>query len=298
MTCRNILASPLILLAAACGGSPAPAPATTATPATAPAATEATTESAYSPEGPEHLLAAIRGTHRSEENRARDPHRRPVETLAFFGLEPGMTVIELWPGKGWYTEVLAPAVGPGGVVIAATPAPSDEDAYRPRGAREFRAWVEQHRDVLGNVRFAILDPPAAIELGPDGSADMVVTFRNTHNWINDGTERAVYEAAFRALKPGGVFGVVQHRAAVGADAAVTARSGYVPEEHVIRLAESVGFRFDARSELNANPRDTKDYPEGVWSLPPVLRLGDQDRERYVAIGESDRMTLRFVKPPR
>jgi predicted methyltransferase len=146
------------------------------------------------------------------------------------------------------------------------------------------------------VRTATFEPPTAIDLGPDGSADLVLTFRNTHGWVRDGVAESVFGAAFRVLKPGGILGVTQHRAREGADPVESAKTGYVPEAHVVALAEAAGFELEERSEINANAKDTKDYPEGVWTLPPTLRLGEQDRERYLAIGESDRMTLRFRKP--
>jgi predicted methyltransferase len=158
-----------------------------------------------------------------------------------------------------------------------------------------RERVASNPAVYGDVTFTVLDT-TGIDLGPPGSADLVVTFRNTHNWINDRIDEQVYDAAYRVLKPGGVLGVVQHRADEDADVTESAKKGYVPEEYVVAVAELAGFVLEERSEVNANPRDTKDYADGVWALPPVLRGGEVDRARFLAIGESDRMTLRFVKP--
>jgi predicted methyltransferase len=239
------------------------------------------------------LDAALAGAHRSEDNRARDRYRNPKETLLFFGLEPHMTVVELAPGGGWYTEVLAPVLRENGKLVAAIP---NREGPAAKYAQRFLDRVAQDPEVFDRVETVTLDPPDHVTLGPEGSAHMVVTFRSTHNWMGRGQAEAVYAAAFRVLAPGGVLGVVQHRAAEGASPADTLEKGYVPEAAVIALAEGVGFELAERSEINANPRDTRDHPNGVWSLPPNLREGDEDRERYEAIGESDRMTLKFRKP--
>jgi predicted methyltransferase len=241
----------------------------------------------------EKLRAALAGAHRSEANRARDVYRHPVETLSFFGLRDDMTVVELWPGGGWYTEVLGPVLKDRGKLIVTSYDPNGPpEAYNTKRAKELEALIESKRAVVGNVQVAIVAPPDQLELGPPASADVVLTFRNLHNWITGKIADQVLAAAFRVLKPGGVLGVVEHRARPGQDI----KSGYVEESVAIALAERAGFRLVARSEINANPKDTKDYPEGVWTLPPTLRLGDRDRAKYLAIGESDRMTLRFVKP--
>ncbi len=237
------------------------------------------------------IEAAIAGPHRSAENRARDRYRHPAETLAFFGLEPGMTVVEMAPGGGWYTEILAPALKGQGKLYAAIPDP-EESEYGER----FMTFLSSDADLYSEVQPVIFGPPERTSLGADGSADMVVTFRSTHGWINRGQAEDVYAAMFRVLKPGGVLGVVQHRADEGADPAVTAENGYVPEAYVIGLAEAAGFVLEEKSEINANAGDDHDHPEGVWTLPPSLRLGDEGRAEYEAIGESDRMTLRFRKP--
>jgi predicted methyltransferase len=204
-----------------------------------------------------------------------------------------MTVVEIRPGGGWYTEILSPYLRGEGRLIAAIPS---AEGSRARYRQRFLDRQEERPEVFGPIEVATFDPPDSLELGEDGSADMVVTFRNTHNMVNDGGAEEAYAAFFRVLRPGGVLGVVQHRAAEGADAEESAQKGYVPEAYVIQIAEAAGFVLEERSEINANPNDTRDYEEGVWTLPPVLRLGEQDRERYLAIGESDRMTLRFRKP--
>ncbi len=271
MTYRNTLLCALLL--AGCGG--ASTGDTTTTPDT-------TDTAAAAPS----LEAVIAGEHRAEENRARDRYRHPRETLEFFGLEPTMTVIEMGPGGGWYTEILAPFLREQGRLIAAAPDPSSEYGQR------FDAFLATNPELYDRVERVTFAPPDSISLGPDASADMVVTFRSTHGWINRDQAAAVYQAMFNVLKPGGVLGVVQHRGPEGVDT----ESGYVPEATVIQIAEAAGFVLEERSEINANPADDHDHPEGVWSLLPTLRGDDADRAEREAIGESDRMTLRFRKP--
>jgi predicted methyltransferase len=240
------------------------------------------------------LDKAIAGAHRSEGNRARDQFRHPKETLAFFGVEPGMTVVELYPGGGWYTEVLAPALGEDGRLIGAQFEATAPPAYRP-------GVVSRYEQMLARPEFANTEMVTLTDAGQlggveDASVDMVLTFRNVHNWMNAGIFDEVVTEAARVLKPGGVFGVVEHRAAEGVDPAESARRGYVPEPFVVEQAEAAGFVLEARSEINANPNDTKDYERGVWALPPTLGGDETKREAMLAIGESDRMTLKFVKP--
>jgi predicted methyltransferase len=244
------------------------------------------------------LPDVISGSHRSQANRARDSYRHPLETLEFFGVEPGMTVMEVWPGGGWYTEILAPYLQARGTYIAAGFVTSAEGApqYRRDLMVDFRAMLAARPDLYGRVSVVELGRPDSWDVVPADSVDRVLTFRNVHNWISGGYEREMFQAFYRALKPGGVLGVVEHRADPAATIEQMKKSGYVTEDYVIRLAEAAGLRLQARSEVNANPRDTKNHPEGVWTLPPSLRLGNQDREKYLAIGESDRMTLKFVKP--
>ncbi len=243
----------------------------------------------YSPGVKGGIERALDGGHRSAKNRNRDRYRHPIETLGFFGVQDDMTVVELWPGAGWYTEVLAPVLRERGKMIAAW----------PTGhllARGYEEMLRSRPDLYDRVEIVPFNPPEHASLGPDGSADMVLTFRNVHNLLSDGNEDEVWAACFAVLKAGGILGVVEHRAAPGTSEEDMKRTGYVTQDHVVEHVVAAGFRLEAQSEINANPRDTKDHPSGVWSLPPTLALGAQDRGRYLAIGESDRMTLRFVKP--
>lgn len=252
------------------------------------------------PKGPsaaELLDAAIAGDHRAPANVARDAWRHPKETLLFFGLEPDMTVMEIWPGAGgWYTEILAPVLRERGRLIAASWDPASDNKFIQDSLTAFRAKLDARPDVYDKVQVVALHHPTAMDAVPPGSVDMVLTFRNIHNWMPRDAARPMLEAMFAALRPGGTLGVVEHRAAAGTPQDPRARSGYVSEDYAVELIESVGFRLVGRSEVNANPADTRDYEQGVWTLPPTLRLGDKDREKYLAIGESDRFTLRFEKP--
>lgn len=258
---------------------------------------EASASASASEATDDRLQRAIASPARSAESRARDAARHPEETLRFFGIDPGMQVLELWPGGGWYTEILAPFLAEDGKLVITNYDPDGPQDEAPhRYARALADRLAADPDRFGAVEVVEIDPPERFDLGADGRFDLILTFRNNHGWIRGGYHDQVYREAFRVLKPGGVFGVVQHRAPEGADATTSAESGYVPEAYVIAAAERAGFELTARSEINANPRDTKDYPKGVWTLPPNYRLGDEDRARYEAIGESDRMTLRFVKP--
>ena len=242
------------------------------------------------------LAAAIAAPTRTDSNRARDVHRHPYETLSFFGVEPDDTVVEIWPGGGWYTEILAPYLATGGGRLYAV-AP----AWGTNGIQKLKTANPQLYGPVMVADFPLFD--GAGTGVPDGTADVVLTFRNVHNWRMGyrRDDKADYSAdAFRQiyamLKPGGVFGIVDHRLPENASEERERSSGYIKTSTVRRLAEQAGFRLAASSELNANPKDTADWPDGVWTLPPSLRLGDKDREKYVAIGESDRMTLKFVKP--
>lgn len=239
------------------------------------------------------LAAALSAPQRSEPNRARDVYRHPRETLTFFGLRDDMTVIELWPGGGWYTEILGPVLAARGHLIVTGADPNgDPNDNAVKSTRELMTRTAAHPEVFGGVELALVAPPQQVSLGAPGRAHLVVTFRNLHGWLNGGYADKVVRAAFDALKPGGIFGIEEHRGKPGADP----KSGYVDEAQAVKLIESVGFKLAGRSEVNSNPKDTKDYESGVWALPPTLRNGDKDRDKYLAIGESDRFTLKFVKP--
>ena len=244
------------------------------------------------------LAAAIASPSRTPKNVARDTYRHPLETLKFFGLRPDQTVVEIWPGRGWYMEILAPYLRDRGKYYAAIEAADIEGA--PKEARDNAAYLRKRiaddPAHYGKVILTELHPPQLTEVCPPGTADVVLTFRNVHNWLEAGNQQAQFDAFFKALNPGGVLGVVEHRARPGTSLDESRKSGYMDESYVKKLAATAGFRFDAESPVNDNPKDTKDYPEGVWTLPPTLALHDKDREKYLAIGESDRMTLRFVKP--
>ncbi|QNM82774.1 class I SAM-dependent methyltransferase [Sphingomonas sabuli] len=242
------------------------------------------------------LQAAVAGPVRSEANRARDPYRHPAETLAFFGIRPTDTVVEVWPGGGWYTEILAPYLAAGGGrLIAAAP------TWGRSGLDKLKAANAATYGPVTYADFPVFDGKAA-EI-PAGSVDAVLTFRNVHNWRMGyrRDDKADYSAAafsqmFAMLKPGGVLGIVDHRLPEGASAERERNSGYIKASTVKALAAAAGFRLAAESDINANPQDTADWPEGVWTLPPSFALKDKDRAKYAAIGESDRMTLKFVKP--
>jgi predicted methyltransferase len=208
-----------------------------------------------------------------------------------------MTVMEIWPGGGgWYLEVLAPTLREHGRYIAASWDPKSESKYVQENSKKLADKLRARPDLYDRVRMTALQVPNALAPVPDGSVDMVLTFRNIHSWMgNDGAE-AMFKAMFDALKPGGILGVVEHRAGTDAPQDPKAKSGYVRTDYAIALAEKAGFELVGESDVNANSRDTADHPNGVWSLPPTLRGGDTDRQRYVAIGESDRFTLRFRKP--
>jgi len=240
---------------------------------------------------------ALAGAHRAEGNSARDAYRHPRETLLFFGLRPDMTVVEIWPGSGWYTEVLAPVLRGRGILYAAHfHVDGKGPPYRGLSRAAFQKKLAANPAVYDQVRVTELSAPQHVGIAPAGSADLVLTFRNVHNWAAAKTDEATFRAFYAALKPGGILGVVEHRAKEGASPEQMIKSGYMTESYVIALAGKAGFKLVAKSEVNANPKDTRDHLRGVWTLPPTYRLGDQDRAKYAAIGESDRMTLRFVKP--
>jgi len=242
------------------------------------------------------LHQVINGDHRSEQHKSRDQYRHPLETLAFFEVEPNMTVVEIWPGaKGWYTEILAPLLKDQGTFYAAQFSADTGIPYYTKSLKKFNDKISAQADLYGHTIVSTLNPPKSLAIAPKNSVDRVLTFRNVHNWMKSAQANNVFKAIFDALKPGGILGVVEHRAIAGSEQDPKALSGYVTEAHVIALAEKAGFKFIAKSEINANPKDTSIHPKGVWTLPPSLRLKEQDRKKYLAIGESDRMTLKFIK---
>jgi predicted methyltransferase len=243
----------------------------------------------------EQILAS---DHRSQENRLRDQYRHPAETLAFFGIADTQTAVEIFPGGGWYTEILAPLLKPHGKLYEANYSDTSPNStsYQVRGTTSFKKKLEANPALYSAVTVTALQIPDETTIAPAGSVDLILTFRNVHNWLKDGSADQIFATFYKTLKPGGVLGLVEHRAKPGTTLEQTIKSGYVTEAEVIRLAEKAGFRLAAQSEINANPKDSKDYPGGVWTLPPSLSGDPAERARYQEIGESDRMTLKFYKP--
>lgn len=246
------------------------------------------------------LKAAIAGSHRSAANSARDAARHPYETLTFFGIKPHQTVIELAPGGGWYTEILAPYLRDNGqLILGAAPVPT-APANALAGLERLKTRLAAKPELYDKTRIGTFDVARGdTSLAAPGSADLVLTFRNVHNWIDLGGDEKVtlvFKGAFDVLKKGGVFGVVEHRLPASKTQDAKASTGYVHTAYIVKLAESVGFKLAASSEINANAKDKADHEGGVWALPPTYTNKDKEREKYAAIGESDRMTLKFVKP--
>jgi predicted methyltransferase len=245
------------------------------------------------------LDAALAGAHRSDRNKARDQYRHPKETLAFFGLRRDMTVVEVWPGGGWYTEVLAPVLKGSGKLYLAQYGKHAIMGYQGQEDAALLEKTKKFPDVFGGVQFTALWPPQDVAIAPAGSADLVLTFRNVHNWVNADYKLdagKVFATFFTALKPGGILGIVDHRWPDAKTEDANAGNGYVSEDRIKALAKAAGFEFVAGSDVNRNLRDTHDHPNGVWSLPPDLSGKPEDRARHLAIGESDRLTLKFRKP--
>jgi predicted methyltransferase len=275
----------------ASGGPAIPsAPGAVYTPATAPGADAATDAK---------IRQSLAGAQRTEKERARDVYRHPLETLEFFGLTDSMTVVELSPGGGWYSAVLAPVLRDKGKLFVAGGDPNgDPKSEGTKNAQELVARFQQSPQAFDKVQSIVVARDKPIVLGAPESADMVLTFRNFHNWVGGKSTDGILTAVFTVLKHGGVLGLTDHRANPGtsADPKVVGDSGYIPEDAVVDIVQKAGFKLAGKSEVNANPKDTKDYPKGVWTLPPSYELGPVDHAKYEAIGESDRMTLKFVKP--
>lgn len=263
----------LLLLAAPCLAAPgwaAPSPAATIGPA---------------------LQAAVNSPRRAAKFRARDAVRHPAAELAFFGVKPDSTVVEIWPGGGYWTEILAPYLKDHGTLYEALPQGDPEEA---RGTAAFRARIAADPAFYGPIKFTELGPGAS-DIAPVGSADFVLTFRNIHNWMAQGYAPRAFAAFYKALKPGGILGVEEHRGDPREPQDPKAASGYVRQDYAIGLGRAAGFHLIASSEMNANPKDTKHWPRGVWTLPPTFELGSQDHDRYAAIGEADNFVLKFQK---
>jgi predicted methyltransferase len=246
------------------------------------------------------LDTALSGAHRIERNSVRDPFRHPKETLGFFGLRRDMTVVEIWPGGGWYTEVLAPVLRGTGKLYVAEYGPNPAFPYQSQEMMTLADKQARYPDVFGEVVHTVMWAPDQLEIAPAGTVDLVVTFRNVHNWLDANYQQdpaKVFAAFYTALKPGGVLGVVDHRWPAPGTEDPAAANGYVSEERVIALAEAAGFELAGRSDVNYNPKDTHDHPNGVWTLAPDLAVPEgMDRQKYIDIGESDRLTLKFLKP--
>lgn len=246
------------------------------------------------------LTQIAENSFRSDANRQRNQFRHPAQTLDFFGIKDDMNVVELWPVKGWYTEVLGPYLKDAGQLTIANfkTVVQDEDKkanYYAKLGRKLSARVNKEKDYFGSVLEVPFDPMNDSSLGQSNSQDMVLAFRNIHNWDSNGVFKKVVEAAKDVLKPGGILGIVEHKADQLSEMSASAVEGYTAESYVIEVIESAGFKLVGRSGINSNPKDTKNYPKGVYALPPTLAMGGSEREKYIAIGESDRMTLKFVK---
>lgn len=288
-----ILAVALALGACERAETPTPAP---AVPTTVPVAAPVDEAIIETVEAEARLAAIIAGEHRSETDRARDQYRNPAATLAFFGLRPDMTVVEVWPGGGWYTEIIAPFVRDEGQYYGAHFDPEAEREFARNAALAFREKLAADPELYGNAQVTVLACPDKLDIAPEGSADLVVAFRSLHNWMGAGCTDEALAAIHRALKPGGTFGLVGHSSRSEEPQDPRGPRGYVREDYAIELVEAAGFELVATSDINANPLDPTDHERGVWTLPPMLALGDENREQYAEIGESHRFTLKFSKP--
>jgi predicted methyltransferase len=239
------------------------------------------------------LVAAVSEPGRTATFVARDKVRHPVEELTFFGLKPNMTVVELWPGGGYWTEILGPYLAKHGTYYVALETTKDDESTQ--SVAHWRARIAAEKDRIGTLHETGLGG-GHFDIAPPGSADLVLTFRNFHNWMDEGDVDQVLAAIFKALKPGGVLGIEDHRGRADRPQDPKAKSGYVREDYAIDLAKKAGFVLDGKSEIDANPRDTKDWVGGVWTLPPTLSQGEKDRAKYQAVGEADNFVLKFRKP--
>ena len=242
------------------------------------------------------LDGALAGSQRTAADRERDQYRHPKQTLLFFGIRPGMRVLQVWPESGWYTEIIAPLLQARGAgYIAGVIAPDPGSRFLEARLASYHRLLASRPDLYGGVR-VVTFPVNGTDVLPPHSVDMVVSFGNLHEWMALGDAQQALATIYRALGPGGVLGVVDNRGDPALPQDPRAKNGYVRQDYAIRLIEAAGFRLVASSEVNANPKDTRNYPAGVWTLPPDYRLGNIDRARYAAIGESDRFTLKFVRP--
>jgi predicted methyltransferase len=239
------------------------------------------------------LTSAVADPARSANFVARDKVRHPTEELAFFGITPRMTVIELWPGAGYWTEILGAYLAKGGTYYVAQPASAGSEENKT--VERWRAKIATQKNRLGTIHETLLGA-GHFDIAPPASADLVLTFRNLHNWMDGGYADEALAACFKALKPGGILGIEEHRGRNDKPQDPKAKDGYVREDYTIALAKKAGFVLVSSSEINANPKDTKDWPDGVWTLPPTLSQGDKDRDRYIAIGEADNFVMKFRKP--
>jgi predicted methyltransferase len=234
----------------------------------------------------ENLARAVAASHRTSDFIERDRYRRPLQELEFFGIKPNATVVEISPGAGYWTEILAPYLHDKGTLYT---------VVSPRGVDDWKKKLDSNPELYGKVKISAISGET-FEIAPAGSADLVVTFRNIHNWMARDAADTYFAAFYKALKPGGVLGIEEHRASNDQPQDPKARNGYVREDYTIALAEKAGFKLLGKSELLANPKDTKDWPEGVWTLPPSFALGEKDHDKYLAIGEADNFLMKFQKP--
>ena len=243
------------------------------------------------------LDLTISGGQRTAAHKLRDQYRHPAETLKFFGFNEFQSVVEIWPGEGWYTEILAPVLQNNGHLNVAHFSEKSTLPWRRNMVKAYQAKLTARQDIYNKVTITALEPPDAVSIAPENSVDLILSFRSVHNWLADGDAGGVFNVLYKALKPGGVLGIVEHRANPGTSLEKSISTGYVTEEEVILLAKEAGFELAAKSEINANSKDTKNHPKGVWSLPPTFRnVNDTEKASYSVIGESDRMTLKFIKP--